>query len=135
VVRFERLGHQLAEGRGPAIVTIENNTIIDPPGAGIYVGAAREVRILSNSVTARLDSQVHRAREAGIVLENCAGVLIDGFRMRDPRPTTAAAVEIAASVEPGERGVQVRNLKAELAPGSRPVLDARPAGGKEETRK
>ena len=120
----KRLGWKPAAGRGVSKIRIENNTIVDPCRYGILVGSASDVRIVNNTVTATADSPVW-APSAGIGLFNCDGVRIEGFTMVDPRASVVAAVLVDKSVDPGQAGVTIANVKAELAAGKPDVKDDR----------
>ena len=121
-IKGTKLGHTLAEGRGQRRIRIENNRIVDAPGAAIFVGAAQDVLISENRIEASPATPAPRATGA-ILLANCASVVIESCTVVDPRSETTAAVEILSSADKGEVGVRVAGLRAELAKGAAPVAD------------
>jgi hypothetical protein len=62
--------------------------------------------------------------DCSISLNNCSGVVLDGFRLNDPK-IREAAISIGKTCEAGTNGVLVRNLKTELASNVPPVRDTR----------
>jgi hypothetical protein len=106
----EKLGYDLAEGHVQRQIHIENNKIVNAPGAAIFIGAAHDVRITGNSSKALPGAPAYR-KTGAILLANCDGVVIDDFTVNDSRPETVAAVEILSSVDPNEAGVSISNLK------------------------
>lgn len=125
-IRAFRLKHQLAQGRSLRNITIENNRFVNPPGMVIYVGAAREVMIRNNQITLAAGASVRRSGPA-VELENCQGVTIENLTVSDATRKIQTAVRIDSTVEKGEAGVKIKNLKADLG-GRPPVADARKAG-------
>ena len=122
-----KLGHGLSEGHGLREITVADNTIVDAPQCGIYVGSAEGVKITGNTITAAKDARA-AGTGAGVVLERCGKVTIDGLTVTDPRPGTRAAVRVMADVDRGDDGVRIKGLKAQLAPGAVDVLDERGGG-------
>ncbi|MBL7223383.1 MAG: right-handed parallel beta-helix repeat-containing protein [Candidatus Brocadiae bacterium] len=109
-------GFKLAGQRTLRNIAIEGNTIINPPGAGIYVGAADGVSISGNRIEYRKGCTP--ARETGaVILENAQGVSIDGLHVQSPHAETTAAIEVRESVEVGDAGVTVGEITARLLPG------------------
>ncbi|MHC4718111.1 MAG: right-handed parallel beta-helix repeat-containing protein [Planctomycetota bacterium] len=126
-IRGSKLGYGLADGHGLRDITIADNTIADAPRCGIYVGSAEGVKITGNTITA---DKAARAVEtgAGVVLERCGKVVIEGLTVTDPRPGTRAAVRILPDVDKGDAGVTVKGLKARLGDEAVEVLDERGGG-------
>jgi hypothetical protein len=123
-VRGIKLGFHRADQPAQRHIRIEENTFTDPPGAAILIGAARDVRIAANRITAS-ESAPPRRRTAAILLESGEGLVLENNAVTDRRPDTLAAVEIGPGVASGDGGAAIRGLKAVLAPESRPVIDRR----------
>jgi hypothetical protein len=123
-VRAARLGFGLAEGDGIHDVAIEKNEFVDRAGAAIYVGGARDVTIRDNRVSASLNAELRR-KGGAILIDRSRAVKLANNEVTDPRPGIAAAVEILPGATQGESGVRIEDLKADLAPGARPVMDLR----------
>jgi hypothetical protein len=100
----------LAGGHVQRQIHIENNEIINAPGAAIFVGSAHNVWITGNSSEALPGAPSYR-KSGAILLANCDGVIIDDFTVNDNRSQTIAAVKILSSVDPNEAGVSISNLK------------------------
>jgi hypothetical protein len=115
---------RLAEQRFQRRIRIEDNTFTDPPGDAIAIGAAEDVSILSNRVNFTGSAKT-RPRSAAVLLENCAGVRVEGLELTDARPNPCPAVLITASVAPGEAGVKVKGLPATLPNGQPVIVDER----------
>jgi hypothetical protein len=116
---------RLAEQRFQRRIRIEDNTFIDPPGDAIAIGAAEDVAILSNRVSFTGGAKTQR-RSAAVLLENCAGVRVDGLELIDARPNPCPAVRIMGSAAPGEEGVRVKGLTTTLPNGQPTIVDERP---------
>ncbi|OHB60213.1 MAG: hypothetical protein A2Y12_10320 [Planctomycetes bacterium GWF2_42_9] len=119
-----RTGWNLGKGRDIRNIVIEGNKVIDPIGAAIFVGGARNVTILNNEITASEDSRIYEKR-AAVRIANCEGVKIDGLSVVDPRPDCIAAVEILADTAADVNGVAITRLKAQLHTGAVQVIDNR----------
>jgi hypothetical protein len=109
-IKGEKLWGGLAGGHVQRQIYIEDNEIINAPGAAIFVGAAHNVWITGNSSEALPGAPSYRNTGA-ILLDNCGGVVINDFTVNDNRSQTIAAVEIESSVDPGEAGVSISNLQ------------------------
>ncbi len=123
-VKGTQLGHAVAQGRGKRDISVEENTIIDAPGAAIFVGAAQNVRIAEIEVEVTPGAKPHRETGA-VVLDNCDGVSIEGLKVNDPRPETTSAIEIRDTVDGGDEGVSVNGLDAKLNENSAEIDDQR----------
>jgi hypothetical protein len=127
-VRSVKLGGALADGEGIRDIRIEENEFIDRAGASIYIGGADTVTLLRNRISSAAEAGLRR-RGGAIVLERSCGIAIEDAAVSDPRSGVTSAVEILASVEAGKEGVVVRELRADLAPGAKPIDDRREVGG------
>lgn len=118
------LDGRLGENRPVHDITISANQIRNPPGAAIFIGAARKVRISGNTITASPEAPSYREC-ASLIVDNCANVLMKNNTITDVRAQTTAAVQISRSTAGGNAGVSIRALEAVLAPGRNEVIDAR----------
>ncbi|HJN16774.1 MAG TPA: right-handed parallel beta-helix repeat-containing protein, partial [Armatimonadota bacterium] len=116
-------GFKLAEERTMTNIVIEDNTIIDPPSAAIFIGAASGVIVRGNRVVVTEKAQM--GREAGaVIVENSEGVVIEDLTVESTRAEMTSAVEIRNSVAAGDVGVTVADVKAKLV-GDAPDVDDR----------
>jgi hypothetical protein len=125
-VRATRLGHRLASTESIRGIKIESNEFVDRAGAAIYVGGAADVTLLRNRVTADVDADLRR-EGAAVIIDQSRDVDMVGLNVLDPRPGTAAAVEILAGTQMGPAGVRVEGLSTQLAPDVPQILDRRSA--------
>jgi hypothetical protein len=99
-------GGRLARDRIVQRITLAGNAIINPPGAGISVGAAQDVVLAENSVHfgegALLDGP-----KAAVELANVEGVRVLGLEVTGARSDVAGGVYIDASSAPGHMGVRI----------------------------
>lgn len=102
-------------------IRIENNVITDPPAEGISLLACDGVTVAGN----RIDADGSRTFPSGdgLGLRACRGVVVSELTINDSRPNTAAGIVIGESVAPGDAGVQISGLHANLP--ATPVLDRR----------
>jgi len=109
----------------PAVknVRIENNLITNPPAEGISLLSCDGVTVSGN----RIDADGSRTFSSGdgLGIRACRGVVVSELTINDTRPNTAAGIVIGESVAPGEEGVQISGLHANLPPDVKPVLDRR----------
>lgn len=117
-------GFRVADERIVRNIKIEGNRFDDSRGASIFLGAVDGARVTGNRFTADEDSPLD-CRAPVILLDNCSGVVLAGNKVTDPRPDLESVVDIADSVEPGDAGVTIRDLTAQVAPGVVKVLDRR----------
>jgi hypothetical protein len=99
-VRGTRLGYELAASRGETNITLTGNHIVDPPRHGIYLGAARAVRIRGTTIDISAAGPVFATPTAGIMLENSAGVAIDGVSVTDAHAPSRACVSLGRQMSP-----------------------------------
>jgi hypothetical protein len=125
-IKGTQIGHGVAQGRGKREISLEENKIIDAPGAAIFIGAAQDVRISDTEVEVTPGAKPHRESGA-VVLENCDGVSIEGLKVNDPRPETTSAVEIRDTVEGGPDGAYIHRLEANLSEKAVAIDDRRPS--------
>jgi len=124
VVRACRLGHGLAETNVLRDIVIDHNEFTDPLGAAVFLGGATNVLVRHNQV--RADAKAEWRRSTGaIVIEHSAGIVLSDNQVTDPRPGTTSAAMILPSVERGEGGVRIVDLKTALASGAQAVDDRR----------
>lgn len=62
--------------------------------------------------------------DCSVYLRNCAGVLLDGFRLRDPN-VTAAGIYVDKTCDPGPAGVTLRGVDCALPEGVPAIMDQR----------
>ena len=118
------LSHKLAKEHAQKNITIENNTIINPPSSGIYIGSAKDIRIIGNRIEAA-PGHKSRRRAGAIVLDNCSSVVIDDLTVIDKRPGTIAAVEIESTVTAADAGVKIGKINADLVKDAKLIIDKR----------
>jgi hypothetical protein len=119
-----KLEWALAEGHILRDIVIENNRIVNPPGAAIFVGAADNVKIIGNRSRSAFATGIGQG-VGSILLANCNRVVIDNYNVTDSQPETTCAVEILSSVSPGKSGVTIGTINADLYPGAPLVIDKR----------
>jgi hypothetical protein len=125
-VRAVRLGHGLADAEAIRDVVIENNAFCDCKGTAVFVGGATNVLVHGNRIHAAPGAERLR-RGPAVLLERSSRVQLTDNTVVDPRPGTSAAVEIAATVAPGESGARIAKLHAKLNAPSSALLDRREA--------
>jgi len=89
-IKGNKLGFGLAAWRGQRDIVIEGNTIRDWPRNAIYLGSADGVTLRDNrleTVNRRPDIPAESA--VGILIENCAHIVIDGLDLSEPRSIQA----------------------------------------------
>jgi len=118
------LGGRLAAERLLRGVTLENNLIINPPGAGVYIGAAREVFVHQLRVFYRSDGVMPRAA-AAMVIEDAAAVRVENLRVESQHTDVTAGLLIEPSVDGGEAGVRMNGVHVSGFPGLQAVIDRR----------
>ncbi|MGC9360748.1 MAG: hypothetical protein ACP5G7_10330, partial [Anaerolineae bacterium] len=100
-VKGNKLGFELAAWRGQRDIVIEGNTIRDWPRNAIYLGSAEGVALRSNrlqTVNRRPDIPAESA--VGVLIENCAHVVIDGLDLSEPRAIQAVVrIDGASDIE------------------------------------
>lgn len=119
-----RAGYELGKGRDVKNIVIEGNRIIDPVTAAIFVGGARDIKILNNEVTASGNVSLYE-KSAAVKLMNCENVEIDGLKLEDYRSNRIAAIEVNNDVVPGAKGVAIKNLHIKIQDEAVEVLDKR----------
>lgn len=104
-------------------IRIENNVITDPPAQGLFILACDGVTLIGN----RIDADASRTFSSsnGVGLGACNHVVVTDLTVNSSRPKTIAGIVIGASVAPGEDGVKISGLHANLIPPATPVLDQR----------
>ncbi len=123
-IKGTQLGHGVAQGRGKREISLEENKIIDAPGAAFFIGAAQDVRVSDAEIEITPGAKPHRESGA-VVLENCDSVSIERLKINDPRPETTSAVEIRDTVESGPDGVYIHRVDAQLSEKSVEIDDRR----------
>ena len=123
-------------GRLTSNLTIEDNRFIDCGTTAVYLRAVSRVAVLNNRVDA--DAATQRATKleyyhpdsagegAGyptVFLDNCDRVVVDRLLVNDRGAKTA--VWIGAAADPGDLGVRVDHLQAELGKGVPAIVDLR----------
>jgi nitrous oxidase accessory protein NosD len=123
-VRPARLGHGLAEAEAIRDVVVQNNEFHDRPGTALFIGGASHVSVSRNRISAALAAELRR-KGSVILIERSSGVNLADNAVSDPRPGTAAAVEISPNVAQGEDGVRISRLDAKLHAQAQVVVDRR----------
>ena len=111
-------------------ITIEDNQFINPRKMAIGMANCEGLRILGNTISTeagRRNTWNHPQWypvDCSIYLYNCTGVLVDKVKIRDPN-LKEAVVYINKACDPGNKGVEVRGVEAEIPAGVPVVKDAR----------
>lgn len=113
-----------ADGRITKNIVFTGNKIINPPSAALFIGAAKNVLIENNEITAE-SSYPTNGNKSLIVLDNCEGVKIKDNTLKDEREGTIAGLHIKNNVAQGNEGVTIDNLKTILANNAKSILDER----------
>lgn len=121
-----RLGHKLAVGRTLRGITIEDNLFTNPPGTAIFVGAAKDVVIRNNRIIREAGSAFPKNQPA-VKLENCGGISIENLAVSDPGQTYKTVLHIGDTVDKGEGGIKIDNMKGDWD-ALPPVKDDRKSG-------
>lgn len=116
---------KLSSARAIHNLLIQDNLFRDLGAPAIELRSCRDVRIVDNRIETREEARRLRAKYDSVLVDNCAGVEIRGLTVQDRDPRHLAAVAITASTDPGEAGVVIEGLTAEIAPTSVPVRDQR----------
>lgn len=117
---------KLAQSRDTRDLVIRDNRFVDLGVPAVELHSCRDVRILDNSVETRLSAPRPRASYSSVIIDNCSGIEIRSLTVRDTDPRHQSAVRISNSTAPGEDGVRISGLSADLAPECPPVFDRRP---------
>jgi hypothetical protein len=122
-VKGNKLGFGLAAWRGQRDIVIEDNTIRDWPRNAIYLGSAERVTLRNNrleTVHRRPDIPVESA--VGVLIENCAHVVIEGLELSEPRAIQAVVrINGASDIE----SITVDGLTGSVAEGVPQVMSDR----------
>ncbi|OHB60215.1 MAG: hypothetical protein A2Y12_10330 [Planctomycetes bacterium GWF2_42_9] len=116
--------YDVGKGRDIRNIVIEGNKIVDPVTTAIFVGGAKNIKILNNEIKASEGAPLYETSGA-VRLANCEGVKIDGLKVVDPRPNCIAAVEILADMAADVNGIAITRLQTKLHDGAVRVLDNR----------
>jgi hypothetical protein len=117
-------GGRLAAERYFHDVVLENNTVENPPGAAVYIGAARDVAIKQLHVLYRSDAVMPR-ETAAVLVENAAAVRVEGLHVASEQPGVSAAIMIGETVDAGEAGIILADIDVSGRPGIKTVEDRR----------
>lgn len=90
----------------------------------MFVGGASNVSVSNNRIRAAHGAELRRNGPA-ILIERSSRVTLADNAVFDPRPGTTAAIEIGPSVAPGEDGVRMSGLNAQLESQAQSVRDRR----------
>jgi len=124
IVRATRLGHGLAEVEAIREVVIEQNEVRDRAGTAIYIGGASQVTLRGNTIATAPTGEPRQSGPA-ILIERSSGMALLENAVRDQRPGTIAAVQIAPTVADGEVGIRISDLDTALHPSAIPIQDLR----------
>ncbi len=84
-----KLGYAPARERAAHDFTFENNTIIDPPGSGFYLGALTGAVLRDNRIVYPESPRV-RATSAPVIVQNADGVVVEGLHIESETPVEPA---------------------------------------------
>ena len=120
----QAMGGRPAAERHIRNVVIEENVVVNPPGAAVYMGAVEDVKLTHLRVFYREDG--HMPREAAaVIVENAAGVVIDNVRIESQQRDSTAGVLISPCVAPGDAGVTLNAIQITGPPGMKSHIDLR----------
>lgn len=97
-------------------VVLEENTIVNPPGAALYIGASRNVSIEGLHVLYEESGAMPRDA-AAVVVDNAAAILVDRLTVESAQPGVTAGVFIGETVDAGESGITLKAVKISGKPG------------------
>ena len=103
-------GGKLAKDRIVSNVLLSNNIIEDPPGAGIYIGAARNVSLNTVAISYSAEAPL-RKKTAAIIVENASSIRMRRVNVRADQPDVETAVLIDETVDSGAGGVSVEEIQ------------------------
>jgi hypothetical protein len=118
---------RLAASREVQQITLSDNTVVNPPGAALYVGAAQDIKIEKLRVYYQRDAVIPRSTSA-IILENATKVRLENIRIEAKVAGINAGVLIHPSVEKGVAGVIVEDVRLLGPPEMKSVIDLRDGG-------
>ncbi len=110
-----------AEDRAIRNLVIRDNTFIDPGRGALWLSNVTDVEIAGNTITALESTPLYDGTGRGIWLENSTGIVINGLKLTDPRPSITGGIVIEADVGT----VDLVDLEFELAPGNEEIVDHR----------
>ncbi len=116
-------GRLAAEWRASEM-TLDNNIIVNPPGAALYIGAAHDVLVKNLRAYYREGGRIPRDA-AAVIIENAAGIILQQPRIESETEHPVACVLIGDSVAPGNAGAIVENLRFSGPAGVKTVVDLR----------
>jgi hypothetical protein len=122
-----------SEARYLQRLRVEENRFINPRKLTMSFDGCEHVMILRNTANTEAgwrntwNHPQYYPVDCSISLNNCSGVVLDGYRLADPK-IREAAIYIGETCEAGTNGVLVKSLQAQLAPNVPPVKDARAIG-------
>ena len=116
---------KLAQSRETRGLVIEGNRFVDLGVPAVQLHSCRDVRIVDNAVETRASAPRPRRSYSSVIIDNCAAVDIRALNVRDTDPRHQSAVLISGATPPGDSGVRIQGVTADLAPGSVPVLGRR----------
>lgn len=100
-----KLGHGPAQDRAAHDFAFEDNTIIDPPGSGFYLGALTGAVLRGNRIVYPDHPRTHDGA-APVIVTNADGVIVDGLRIESATPVEPVVRVLDASPEPQVSGVE-----------------------------
>ena len=116
-------GGKTAPTRAIHDVVLENNDIINPPGAALYLGAVRNVLVLGLQVDY---TQTEGSRNSSaIMVENGDNVKMSHIRVNSASRQLEAAVSIGEDCAQGDAGVLIEEIQLSGAVDTQLVVDKR----------
>ena len=116
-------GAKLAAAPYLHTVLLENNMVVNPPGAALYVGAVRDIAIRKLRVHYSNDFKVPR-ETAVVMIEHASEILIAHLEIESKRSETIAGVMIGDTVKPGDQGFSYTDIQVTGLP-DMTILDDR----------
>lgn len=103
-------GGKTARARGVRNIILEENEVVNPPGAALYIGAAADISVNGLQAAYSADFSLQRKTAASIV-ENASRIRMQGLRLESFLPQVEAGVLIHESVDPGTSGVEIEDIQ------------------------
>jgi nitrous oxidase accessory protein NosD len=113
-------GGRVAAERFVHSITLADNTIVNPPGAGISLGAVRDVYVVGNAVHFG-DAALLEDATAAVELYSVEGVRVADLTVTGEREEVMAAVSADAASAPGDPGVRVDEATVRVPEGDAPM--------------
>ena len=116
---------QLARDRGVEEITLENTTVLNPPGAALYIGAARDI-FVSGLRVEYTETHIQPRKTSAVIVENASAVQMEQIEVSVATRDVEAAVLIKESVDAGRAGISVDDVHVSGPLNLETIRDLRP---------